>query len=34
MDENNQEIQETEVILTQEAVEQLIENIKNDDNDI
>lgn len=34
MDENNQEIQETEVILTQEAVEQLIENIKNADNDI
>ena len=34
MDENNQEIQETEVILTQEAVEQLIKNIKNADNDI
>ena len=33
MDENNQEIQETEVILTQEAVEQLIQNIKNADNE-
>lgn len=34
MDENNQEVQETEVILTQGAVEQLIENIKSADNNI